>query len=90
MTKKNNKIKNNRTIVENFFGRMKTIWGAAKLTFCFHDEQYSPYFKMCVALTNYHIRILPLCKEDGIIEHNYYKRMTDKYWQAEATRKANV
>ena len=45
---------------------------------------------MCVALTNYHIGILPLRKEDRIIKHNYYKRMTDKYWQAEAKRKANV
>ena len=25
--KKNNKIENNRVIVKNFFGRMKTIWG---------------------------------------------------------------
>ena len=45
---------------------------------------------MCVALTNYHIGILTLCKEDSIIKHNYYKRMTDKYCQAEAKRKANV
>ena len=88
--KKNNKIENNRIIVENFFGRMKTIWGAAELTFCFCDELYTPYFKMCLALTNYHIGILPLCKEDRIIKHNYYKQMMDKYWQAEAKRKANV
>ena len=45
---------------------------------------------MCVALTNYHIGILPLRKEDRIIEHNHYKLMTDKYWQDEAKRKANV
>ena len=69
---------------------MKTIWGAAELTFRFCDELYVPYFKMCVALTNYHIGILPLRKEDGVIEHNYYKRMTDEYWRAEAKRKANV
>ena len=77
--KKNNKIENNRVIVKNFFGRMKTIWGATKLTFCFQDNLYAPYFKMCIALTNYHIGILPLRKEDGIIEHNYYKRITGKY-----------
>ena len=69
---------------------MKTIWGAAELTFCFCDELYAPYFKMCVALTNYHIGILPLHKEYGIIKHNYYKRIMDKYWQAEAKQKANV
>ena len=90
MIKKNNKIKNNRVIVENFFGQMKTIWGVAELTFCFCDELYAPYFKMCVALTNYHIGILPLRKEDRVIKHNYYKRMMDKYWQVEAKRKANV
>ena len=88
--KKNNKIENDRVIVENSFGRMKTIWGATKLTFCFQDNLYAPYFKMCVSLTNYHIGILPLCKEDCITKYNYYKPMTDKYWQAEAKRKANV
>ena len=45
---------------------------------------------MCVALTNYHIGILPLRKEDGVIEKNYYKCMTDEYRRAEAKRKANV
>ena len=43
-----------------------------------------------MALTNYHIGILPLRKEDGVIEQNYYKRMTDKYRWVEAKRKANV
>ena len=90
ITKKNNKIENNRVIVENFFGRMKTIWGAAELTFCFQDKLYTLYFKMCVALTNYHIGILPLRKEDEVIKQNYYKRMTDEYRRAEAKQKANV
>ena len=89
-TIKNNKIESNRVIVENFFVGTKTIWEAAELTFCFHDELYAPYFKICVALTNYHIGILPLRKEDRVTKHNYYKRMTDEYWWAEAKRKANV
>ena len=45
---------------------------------------------MCIALTNYHIGILPLLKEDSIIEKNYYKHMLDEYQQAEAKHKANV
>ena len=78
-TRKNNKIENNRVIVENFFGWMETIWGAMELTFRFCDELYALYFKMCVALTNYHIGILLLQKEDGTIKQNYYKWMMDKY-----------
>ena len=88
--KKNNRIENDRVIVENFFGRMKTIWGTTEQTFRFRDDLYAPYFKLCVALTNYHIGILPLRKEDGIIESNYYKRMIDEYRRADAKQKANV
>ena len=69
---------------------MTTIWGAAKLTFHFCDEIYAPYFKVCIALTNCHIGILLLRKEDGIINKNYYKRTLDEYWQAEVKQKANV
>ena len=64
--------------------------GDKELTFCFCDELYAPYFKMCVALINYQIGILPLQKEDRIIKQNYYKWMTDKYQRAKAKRKANV
>ena len=88
--KKNNRIEKDRVIVENFFGRMKTIWGAAEQTFRFRDDLYAPCMKMCVALTNYHVTILPLRKEDGIIETNYYKRMNDEYNRIERKRKMLV
>ena len=69
---------------------MKTIWGAAEQTFRFKDELYAPFFKLCVALTNYHVTILPLCKEDGIIKTNYYKRMMDEYNRLQRKRKMSV
>ena len=35
--------------------------------------------KMMVALTKFHVSILPLLQEDGIIESNYFKRMSEEY-----------
>ena len=35
--------------------------------------------KTCVVLKNYHVNILSLRKEDGIIKTNYCKRMNDKF-----------
>ena len=88
--KKNNRIENDRVIVENFFGRLKTIWGTAESTFRFRDELYAPCMKMMVALTNFHVSILPLRQEDGIIEKNYCKRMADEYRRIERKRQLSV
>ena len=64
--------------------------GGNQTNFLFCDELYASYFKMCIALTNYHIGILLLCKEDRVIKQNYYKQMMDEYQWAEAKHKANV
>ena len=68
---------------------MKTIWGAAEQTFWFCNNLYGLYIKMCAALTNYHVGLLPLCCEDGIIERNYYNRMIDEWRRSDAKRKAS-
>ena len=61
----NKKISKRRIIVENWFGRLKTLW--AKMSQSFHSKKepnfqnvYDHYWEFCAALTNYHISRHPL------------------------------
>ena len=45
---------------------------------------------MCVGLTNFHIDLMPLRREDGRFERNYERRLIDEAIQAEKKRKAKV
>ena len=61
----NQRISHDCIIVENFFGRMKNLWGAMQDTYKFGREDYGTYATWAVALTNFHIRAIPLRAEDG-------------------------
>ena len=50
--RRNNKIESDRSIVENFFGRMKCLWGFMERTFWLDKNKYDAFFKICVGLTN--------------------------------------
>ena len=51
-------------------------------------KKYNHFFKFCVGLTNYHISLMPLRREDGAVERNYNRRLYDQKKQAEKKRKA--
>ena len=86
--RRNKKLEATRVIVENYFGRMKTLWGAMEQTYRLRDSMYGPYVRMCVGLTNYHISLMPLRKEDGVVEANYRQRLLDQWKRATRKRKA--
>ncbi|KAF0723607.1 hypothetical protein AaE_009854 [Aphanomyces astaci] len=67
----NDKIASDRVIVENFFGRLKTLWSIASDKYAWKRENYDMFFQACVALTNVHIKFLPL-REDDEHDHNRY------------------
>ncbi|KAF0712498.1 Aste57867_4809 [Aphanomyces stellatus] len=69
----NERLSTDRVIVENFFGRLKTLWGLASDKYTWKKEEYNMYFQTCVALTNVHIRFNPLRNVDGH-GYNQYKR----------------
>ena len=64
-TRLNKKIGSVRIICENFYGRMKNLWGASRLKFRGDLSGYDDLNDICVALTNYHIELHPLRKNDG-------------------------
>ena len=68
---------------------MKLLWGMAEQTFCLCNNMYGVYMGLCLALTNYHVSLMPLRSEDGDIEKNYVRRLQDQYRVKERKRKAS-
>ena len=61
----NNRIESDRIIVENFFGRLKSIFGILATRFRGDKKNHLKYIiPICMSLTNYHISLHPLRVED--------------------------
>ena len=88
--RRNNKIEADRAIVENFFGRMKCLWDFMERCYRLDERKYNAFFKMCVGLTNYHISLMPLRREDGKVERNYHRRLIDLKKMKDKKRKAQL
>ncbi|ETP37585.1 hypothetical protein F442_14612 [Phytophthora nicotianae P10297] len=71
----NDRIAHDRVIVENYFGRLTTLWAMCSDKYRWDKNNYDMLFRSCVALTNFHVRILPLRDEDGENYSNYLKRL---------------
>ncbi|ETP28256.1 hypothetical protein F442_22455, partial [Phytophthora nicotianae P10297] len=68
----NDRIAHDRVLVENSFGRLCTLWAMCSDKYRWDGGNYDMFFRACVALTNFHVRILPLRSEDGTNYHNYF------------------
>ncbi|ETM35519.1 hypothetical protein L914_17598 [Phytophthora nicotianae] len=73
----NDKLARDRVIVENFFGRLKTLWGICSDKWRFDEASYDLYFRACVALTNVHVRLRPLRGDDGKDYSKYDARLCE-------------
>ncbi|ETL88566.1 hypothetical protein L917_12362, partial [Phytophthora nicotianae] len=71
----NDRIAHDRVIVENYFGRLTTLWAMCSDKYRLDENNSDMFFRSCVALTNFHVRILPLRDEDGENYSNYLKRL---------------
>jgi len=60
----NRNVSSDRIIVENYFGRLCSLWEICSRKYRWSEALYDPIFKLCVALTNYHIEKHPLRNED--------------------------
>ena len=61
-------------IFENFFGRMKAKWKITDHKWTFDKAFFPKVIDMCVALTNFHIKLHELRDDDGI----YYRKWDDR------------
>ena len=87
--RRNDRHEHNCVTVENYFGRMKTLWGQMERCFRLKDETYHYFMSFAVALTKYHVCLFPLRKEDGIVEHNYGICLLEHYKRAVKKRAAS-
>lgn len=75
----NKKISKSRIIVENWFGRHKSLWAVMGTKFRLELSSYEPFWLFCASLTNYHIKIHPLRNpEPEEIEENENQNKSDE------------
>ncbi|ETV69645.1 hypothetical protein H257_14668 [Aphanomyces astaci] len=67
----NDNIATDRVIVENYFGRLKTLWAIVNESYTWKRENYDLYLQTCVAFTNCHIRFSPLRVDDSHERNRY-------------------
>lgn len=83
----NKKIGSARIVCENFYGRMKHLWGAARLKVKCDLENYEFINDLCIALTNYHISIKPLSSSDSDFLKRFYAK---EFGNSPKTTKTNI
>ncbi|KAG1689153.1 hypothetical protein DVH05_002791 [Phytophthora capsici] len=71
----NDRISHDRVIVENVFGRLKTLWGVCSHKWKWDRDNYNLFFRVCMALTNYSVRCCPLRRDDGDAFQRYDTRL---------------
>jgi len=70
----NKNLSSDRILVENYFGRMLSLWNIMAAKYRWGEELYDPITTWCVALTNYIVRDHPLRQEDI----DWYKRYKNR------------
>lgn len=60
----NRKISSDRIIVENYFGRLCSLWTLFSHKWRWNEGSYDVFFKIAVALTNFHVKKFPLQRKD--------------------------
>ncbi|RLO00854.1 hypothetical protein DYB28_010362 [Aphanomyces astaci] len=71
----NDRIATDRVIVENFFGRLKTLWAICSHCYRWTRQNYDVLFQTCVAMANVNIRMHPLRADDGDVNVQYVNRL---------------
>ncbi|EGZ09134.1 hypothetical protein PHYSODRAFT_422729, partial [Phytophthora sojae] len=57
---RNRRVSSDRVLVENYFGRMATLWRVVSTTFTWSEAKFDRIVNICVALTNIHAKLHPL------------------------------
>jgi hypothetical protein len=71
----NRRISQDRVIVENFYGRATSLWGALRDKWRWDHEIFDLVQEFAYLLTNYHISLNPLRASDG----DFYRKVLMKY-----------
>jgi hypothetical protein len=86
---RNVRVSSDRVIVENYFGRVCSLWKISRSTYRWSHNSYDVVTRITFALTNFHVSLMPLRAADG----EYYKQAVAKYvsqGQERATSRARA
>ncbi|OWZ08273.1 hypothetical protein PHMEG_00019215 [Phytophthora megakarya] len=72
---RNRRVSSARVLVENYFGRMTSLWRVCSTTFTWHESKFDRIINICVALTNFHARLHHLRAED----QDMYEQILSRY-----------
>lgn len=84
----NQEICSDRIVVENYFGRMCSLWAVMSTKYKWKEEYYDHFLKFCSALTNIHIQNHPLRANDS----SFYQKFKNKLYHigVETVRKRRI
>ncbi|KAF0708354.1 hypothetical protein AaE_013251 [Aphanomyces astaci] len=72
---RNANVTSDRVIVENFFGRVCSLWCVSCATYTWSKRNYSAIQRVTFALRNFHLSLLPLHHDDV----DFYGRVLARY-----------
>ncbi|KAJ8578303.1 hypothetical protein ON010_g904 [Phytophthora cinnamomi] len=81
------RISQDRVLVENYFGRLKKMWGVMAHKWTRDRPSYNMFFRTCLAFTNYSVRCRPLRREEGVYFQRYEARLIDVGLATEESKK---
>lgn len=73
---RNVRVSSDRVLVENYFGRVCSLWKISRSTFVWGHESYDMLSRITFALTNFHVSLMPLRAHDG----DFYRSALAKYY----------
>ena len=73
---RNKFISSDRILAENYFGRLCGLWAVLGSKWKWSEANYGPVFRLCLGLTNFHIRWKPF--RDGDME--LYQQLTSRWY----------
>ena len=71
----NQRIAHDRIVVENYFGRLCKLWTIMSAKYRWSEKNYDKFMRICVALTNAHVRLHPLRAGEGDSYRRYLQRI---------------
>lgn len=75
--RRNKDISSDRILVENYFGRLCNLWNILSAKYKWSGQLYDHIFCLCLGLTNSHIKIHPLRREDL----HFYQQIKNKNYK---------
>ena len=79
---RNVRVSSDRVLVENYFGRVTSLWKISRSTFKWNQESYDMISRLTFSLTNFHVSLMPLRSTDG----EFYRSALAKYYAQGADR----